>query len=151
MRHDGFGGSERLPGQAVENRVWFRGVTGAPGVRREREINTERAAPQVLRGDFAEATEDVREAFRMAPGAEGPQGAEGAQGPDGPQGPQGPQGSQGPQGDVSAQQLADAITGTARNPGGVGPFSGGFSEPPTQAELEAFAAYVEGLRQALLR
>ena len=40
---------------------------------------------------------------------------------------------------------------TARNPDGVGPFGGSFSDPPTQAELQAFAAYVETLRTALVR
>jgi len=37
----------------------------------------------------------------------------------GPQGDQGPQGEPGPPGDVSAQQLSDAIAGTANNPSGV--------------------------------
>jgi hypothetical protein len=83
-----------------------------------------------------------------------PQGALGATGPDGPQGAQGnegPQGPQGPQGDVSTQQLNDAVSTTARNPNAVGPYGGGFSDPPTQAELQAFAAYVETLRAALVR
>ena len=93
-------------------------------------------------------------------GAEGPPGAQGApgeagavgpQGVPGPQGPEGQQGPQGPTGDVSAAQLNDAIAGTARNPTGSGPFGGGFSDPPTQAELVAFAAWVEAVRQALLR
>ena len=78
----------------------------------------------------------------------GPAGPEGAAGPQGPVGPQGPQGSPG---EVTLSELTVAISGTARNPNEVGPFTGGFSEPPTQAELQAFAAYVETLRGALLR
>ena len=80
-----------------------------------------------------------------------PRGADGANGTDGAQGPQGDPGPQGPPGDVSAQQLSDAIATTARNPAAIGPFGGGFSDPPTQAEMQAFAAYVETLRAALLR
>ncbi len=85
------------------------------------------------------------------PGPQGPQGVEGPQGAQGPQGPEGPQGPQGQMGDVSMQQLNDAIATTARNPSAVGPFAGGFSDPPTQVELQAFANYVESLRMALLR
>ena len=91
-------------------------------------------------------------------GPQGPQGAQGDPGPQGdPGGPQGPQGDPGPPGpqgaagEVTAQQLADAIAGTARNPNATGPFGGGFSDPPTQAEMQAFAAYVETLRASLLR
>jgi len=72
------------------------------------------AGPQGEKGDQGE------------PGEQGPQGEPGPQGEQGPQGdpggPQGPQGEQGPQGDpgeVSAQQLSDAIAGTAVNPGEV--------------------------------
>ena len=46
---------------------------------------------------------------------------------------------------------AEAIATTARNPNAVGPFDGGFSDPPARAELEAFAAHVETLRTALMR
>ncbi len=42
-----------------------------------------------------------------------------ASGLQGDQGPQGEQGPQGDPGDVSAQQLSDAIAGTANNPGDV--------------------------------
>ena len=66
-----------------------------------------------------------------------------------------PQGPQGPSGDVTnsamATAIAAAIDGTARNPSGIPPFAGSFSDPPTQAEMTAFAAYVESLRSALLR
>ena len=65
--------------------------------------------------------------------------------------PRGADGEQGPPGDVSTQQLNDAIAGTAQNPSGIGPFTGGFSDPPTQAEMQDFAAYVESLRAALVR
>jgi hypothetical protein len=37
----------------------------------------------------------------------------------------------------------------AMKPVSVGPFEGSFSDPPTQAEVQAFAAWVETLRQAL--
>jgi hypothetical protein len=33
----------------------------------------------------------------------------------------------------------------------IAPFAGTFSDPPTQAEMMAFAAYVETLRAALVR
>lgn len=36
-------------------------------------------------------------------------------------------------------------------PSGVGPFSGTFSTTPTQAEMQAFASYVEQLRAAVVR
>ena len=49
------------------------------------------------------------------------------------------------------QQLIDAIATTALNPNGIGPFGGGFSDPPTLTELVAFAGYVETLRVALVR
>jgi hypothetical protein len=62
-----------------------------------------------------------------------------------------PQGAEGAPGEVSTQQLDGAIATTALNPSGVGPFTGGFSDPPTQAEMEAFAAWSESLRAALVR
>jgi hypothetical protein len=56
---------------------------------------------------------------------------------------------------VTNQQMTDAINGavagTADNPTSIGPFGGSFSDPPTQAEMQAFAAYVESLRAALIR
>ncbi|MGB8169999.1 MAG: hypothetical protein WCF18_21025 [Chthoniobacteraceae bacterium] len=84
-------------------------------------------------------------------GPAGPMGPEGPQGGVGPAGPVGPDGPQGPTGEVSLAQLNAAIAGTAQNPGGVGPYTGGFSDPPTQAELQGFAGWVESLRLALLR
>lgn len=63
----------------------------------------------------------------------------------------GEQGPQGPPGEVSAQDLADAIAGTANNPSGIDAFGGSFSNPPTQAEMQDFAEYVESLRTALVR
>ena len=104
-------------------------------------------------------------------GPPGPQGIQGPQGDPGPQGEPGPpgdpggpkgdkgdpgqtgaQGDQGPPGEVSAAQLNDAIGGTARNINGViGPFTGTFSDPPTQAEILAYVDYQEALRQALAR
>lgn len=35
--------------------------------------------------------------------------------------------------------------------GDIGPFGGNFSDPPTQAEMQAFAAWSESLRAALIR
>ena len=72
-----------------------------------------------------------------------------------PHGAQGEQGTQGAPGEVTNAALGDAIAsaieGTARNPGGVSPFGGSFSDPPTQAEMQAFAAWSETLRAALVR
>ena len=84
----------------------------------------------------------------MATGAEGAQGIAGPQGLPGIEGPQDPHG---PAGEASTQQLNEAIATTALNPNGIAPFTGGFSDPPTQAELLAFAGYVESLRAALVR
>ena len=47
--------------------------------------------------------------------------------------------------------ISSAITDTARNPLGIAPFTGTFSDPVRQAEMEAFAAYVESFRVALVR
>ena len=91
------------------------------------------------------------------PGPQGPEGAPGPQGSEGPPGAQGPQGAeglpgpQGPQGEVSMAQLNAAIAGTAVNPSSVGPYQGGFSDPPTKGELDNFANWVEALRGALMR
>ncbi len=77
-----------------------------------------------------------------------PQGLQDMQGL---QGEQGSLGATGPMGAVTPQNLDDAIATTARNPNAIGPFTGTFSDPPTQAEMEAFAAYTETLRAALVR
>ncbi len=75
-----------------------------------------------------------------------PAGAAGADGADG---------MNGAPGEVTnaalASALAAAIAGTARNPDAIGAFTGTFSDPPTQAEMLAFAAYVESLRTAMTR
>jgi hypothetical protein len=47
--------------------------------------------------------------------------------------------------------IGSAIADTPHNPASIGPFTGAFSDPPTQAEMQAHAAYVESLRQALIR
>ena len=47
--------------------------------------------------------------------------------------------------------LATAIAGTAQNPAAIAPFPAPFSDPPMQTEMQAFAAYVETLRAALVR
>ena len=77
-----------------------------------------------------------------------PQGLQGAQGI---QGEQGSLGATGPMGSVTPQNLDDAIVTTARNPNAIPPFTGTFSDPPTQAEMVAFAAHMETLRAALVR
>ncbi len=77
-----------------------------------------------------------------------PQGLQGAQGL---QGEQGSLGATGPMGSVTPQNLDDAIATTARNPNAIPPFTGTFSDPPTQAEMQAFAAHMETLRAALVR
>jgi hypothetical protein len=56
---------------------------------------------------------------------------------------------------VTAQQLTDALNaalaGTARNPTSLGAYPGTFSDPPTQSEMQSFAAYVESFRLAMVR
>jgi len=49
-----------------------------------------------------------------------------------------PRGVKGDTGEVSQQQLTDEIAGTARNPSSVGPYTGDFSDPPTQQEMRDF-------------
>ena len=71
-----------------------------------------------------------------------PRGADGSQGSVGPQGPVG---------EVSTAQLDSAIATTASDPTAIAPYAGSFSDPPTQAEMQDFASYVESLRAALLR
>ena len=46
---------------------------------------------------------------------------------------------------------AVSVGGTTHNPSSIGPFTGTFSDPPTQAEMQAFAAWGESLRQAQIR
>lgn len=58
---------------------------------------------------------------------------------------------QGQPGEVTTAQLTAAIAGTARNLDTFPAYTGSFGDPPTQAELQAFAAYVEAMRQALVR
>ena len=81
----------------------------------------------------------------------GEQGVVGPEGGPGPQGNPGPEGPQGPPGPVSVAQLDAAITTTATAPSAIAPYAGSFSDPPTQAEMHAFAGYVESLRAALER
>jgi hypothetical protein len=72
-----------------------------------------------------------------------------------PRGMQGEQGIQGAPGEVTnaamTSAISSAITDTARNPIGIAPFTGTFSDPVTPAEMQAFAAYVESFRAALVR
>ncbi len=124
------------------------GPQGAPG-------------PQGPQGEPGPQGESGPEGPQGEPGPQGSQGEPGPQGSDGPQGPEGPSGGppgpegpvgpQGPPGEVTAQDLTTAIAGTAQNPNAIEPFSGVFSDPPTQAEMEAFAAWTEALRAALVR
>ncbi|MCX6899828.1 MAG: hypothetical protein NT105_14155 [Verrucomicrobia bacterium] len=58
-------------------------------------------------------------------------------------------GAPGAPGKVSTQQLNDAMATKAEKPTGIGPYEGTFSDPPTQAEMQAFAAWAESLRAAL--
>ena len=64
-------------------------------------------------------------------------------------------GPEGPVGEVSTEQLDSAIATTASVPASVpasiAPYGGSFSDPPTQAEMQDFAGYVESLRAALER
>ena len=53
--------------------------------------------------------------------------------------------------EITNQQLNTAIAGTASNPSSIGPFTGTFSDPPTEAEMQAYAAWGESLRQAVIR
>jgi hypothetical protein len=69
----------------------------------------------------------------------------------GPTGPQGEQGPIGPQGEVSAQQLADAIAGTANNVNAIEPMNLSVSDPPTQAEVQAVVDKLNELINALKR
>lgn len=65
--------------------------------------------------------------------------------------PRGDSGDQGPAGPVTESQLDGAIAGTAQNPNGIGPWTGSFSDPPTQGEMNDFAGWVESLRVGLVR
>lgn len=88
-----------------------------------------------------------------------PAGAQGQPGPAGDPGPTGDQGPPGASGEVTTAQMNDAISAavssaigtTAQNPASFPAFTGSFSDPPTQAEMMAFAGYVESLRVALAR
>ena len=65
--------------------------------------------------------------------------------------PRGDEGLPGPPGEVTQAALDAAIATTAQNPSGIAPFTGSFSDPPTQAEMQDFAAWAESLRAALVR
>jgi len=81
-----------------------------------------------------------------------PAGPQGDPGPEGPQGEPGPPGADGEVTNAAMEAAIDAaIAGTAQNPSGIAPFGGSFSDPPTQAEMQDFAAYVESLRAATVR
>jgi len=69
----------------------------------------------------------------------------------GPQGDQGSQGEQGPPGEVSAQQLSDAIAGTASNVNAVELMNLTVSDPPTQSEMQTIASKLDELINALKR
>lgn len=64
---------------------------------------------------------------------------------------QGPGSPQGQAGDLSTQQLNDAIATTALNPTGIGRWGGSITDPPTQSEMNDFAAWAESLRAAVIR
>ncbi len=69
----------------------------------------------------------------------------------GPQGDQGEQGPQGDPGEVSAQQLSDAIAGTANNPSTVDTLALSVSDPPSQSEVQAVVDKLNELINALKR
>ncbi len=52
---------------------------------------------------------------------------------------------------MTAQQLADAIATTARNPSGISPLTVSISDPPTQSEVQAIVDWLGPLLQALQR
>lgn len=54
-------------------------------------------------------------------------------------------------GTASTDALTAAIATTAQNPASFPAYSGTFSDPVTQAEMLAYAAYVESFRQSLAR
>src|ERR1041385_5209879 len=56
--------------------------------------------------------------------------------------PRGQEGPQGQPGEVTQAAHDADIAGTARNPSGISAYAGSFSDPPTQAEMQDFAAYV---------
>ena len=62
-----------------------------------------------------------------------------------------PAGVPGADGEMTDAALAAAIATSALNPSGIAPFAGTFSDPPTQAEMQAFAAWVETVRSAMVR
>jgi hypothetical protein len=72
-----------------------------------------------------------------------------------PRGSEGPPGPIGAPGEVTIAQLsaaiAAAIAETPRNINTLLPYTGTFSDPPTQTEMQDFAAYVEAMRRALVR
>jgi hypothetical protein len=69
----------------------------------------------------------------------------------GPQGPPGTDGAPGPMGEVSAQQLSDAIAGTANNVNAIEPMNLTVSDPPTQSEMQTIANKLDELINALKR
>jgi hypothetical protein len=58
---------------------------------------------------------------------------------------------QGLPGEVPNQQLTEAIAGMARNPASIGPFTGDFSDPPTQSEMRAFRDWANSFFGATAR
>jgi hypothetical protein len=86
-------------------------------------------------------------------GADGPAGPDGPVGQEGPAGdPGGPPGPEGPPGEVSAAELADAISDTSSNSNGVPELDTPFvNDPPTLADMELMRAKVNELITALRR
>jgi hypothetical protein len=65
--------------------------------------------------------------------------------------PAGADGADGAPGEVTNAALDAAIATTAQNPSSIGPYTGTFSDPVTQAEMQAYAAWVESFRAATVR
>jgi hypothetical protein len=86
-------------------------------------------------------------------GEPGPIGPEGPEGPLGPQGPQGPQGPPGPPPEVTMQDLNNAVgqtlmnalAGSSANTNAISTLSRVISDPPTQADMQAFADKLDEL------
>jgi hypothetical protein len=71
--------------------------------------------------------------------------------PRGQTGNDGSPGPQGPPGEVTNAQLASAISGTSNNSNGVNTLNLTVSDPPTQGEMQAIAAKLDELINALRR
>jgi hypothetical protein len=72
-------------------------------------------------------------------------------GPQGPPGNDGAPGIQGTAGEVTAADLSNALAGCSANSNGVSLLNLSFSDPPTQAEVQAMSSKLNELINALRR